>query len=386
MAEAPQKKARTVRPVNPFVAVEQQLRLSTQAQLEEVVNETESLDALTSAVQTVVENMPPCKVRGESLQLLSAWYQRRRDLTAAGNTVMKPISKEEVVRSVFKQLQATNPSIKLDAQRPPSPRTCLSIAAIPNLSASDADMFRNMHAYLQDYCPSLLASAQESKASVSNNITDTVMGLRTVPLKAVGDAPPQPQPPTQHTGHTHPATSSSSASSSSSTEVATAQSKAVKRNLNPVFRSAQRDEAVCRRIEEFGAEVLKQITAMLPLQASFRRPLKPDESPDGLVVSVSLSESSLSIEFAFCYHTTKEMCTFAQFREKAMTRTPPVVSRDHNIFSDQPTMLYVRKSPSDPWRRLQALFPTTVTHFLDDMALRQFVARSPQSLETESAQ
>lgn len=375
---------RTMRPVNPFEVIEQQLRLSTEAQLEEVTNETDSLDALTSAVRTVVKNMPPCKVKNESLHLLGAWLQRRRDLTATGNTVMRPISKAEVVRSVFKQLQTTNPDIKLDAQRPPSPQTCLSIAARPGLSASDADMFRNMHAYLQDYCPSILASPppkpnpkpKETEPSAPAAL-DTVLGLRAVPVAV------------SHTEQTH--TRPTLSSSFVPEDVSSKECKIVKRNLNPVFRLSKRQDETARRMDEYGPDVLKQIMAMLPLQASFRRPLKPDESPDGFVVGAYLSDENYTVEFRFSYHATKETCAFTQFREKAIARSPPVVSRDHTVFSDQPAMLYVRKSPADPWRRLHALMPVSVLHFLDDMALRQFVARdissrSSSSMETESAQ
>ena len=398
MAEVPQKKARTVRPVNPFVVVEQQMRLSARAQLEEVVNETESLDALTSTVQTIVDNMPPCKVKNESLHLLSAWHQRRRDLTAAGNTATRTISKTEVVRSVFRQVQALHPDLQLDALRPPSPKTCLSIAAKPGLAPSDADLFRNLHVYLQEYAPDLVAPIPTTQKPPSliqaqnHEAAAMILGLRTVPVRTVSPS---------HTEHTatdssHTATipiraesetkdAESQSQPKKKTAVPDPTNKAVRRNLNPTFRSTHHDEAVSRRIDEIGSEVIKRIMAMLPLQVSFRRPLRPEDSPDGLVVSAAIARDTRMVEFKFTYHSTKESCTFHEFREKAMTRT--VASRDHLHFTDQPSMLYARQSPSSPWRRLQSLIPTTVIHFLDDMALRQFVARdtsveSSSSLET----
>lgn len=388
MAEAPQKKARTIRPVNPFVVVEQQLRLSARAQLEEVANETESLDALTSAVQTIVDNMPPCKVKGESLHLLSAWHQRRRDLTAAGNTMTKPITKTDVVRNVFRQVQNMHPDLRLDALRPPSPQTCLSIAAKPGLAPSDADLFRNLHVYLQEYSPELIAIASESTSKSSTQVQDTttmVLGLRTVPVRTV--SPSHTEHTTTDSFHTdttaieikdaetQPQQKKKSASNASD-------SKVVRRNLNPTFQSAHRDEASRRRFEEFGSDVIKRVVAMLPLQVSFRRPLRPEDSPDGLVVSAALSSDTRSVEFKFTYYSTKEACTFQEFREKAMART--VASRDHLHFTDQPSMLYARKSPSSPWRRLQSLIPVAVLYFLDDMALRQFVARD-NSMESSSS-
>lgn len=398
MADAPQKKARTIRPVNPFVVVEQQLRLSMRAQLEETANETESLDALTSAVQTIVDNMPPCKVKGESLHLLGAWHQRRRDLTVSGNTAARPLNKIDVVRNVFRQIQNMHPDLRLDALRPPSPRTCLSIAAKPGLAPSDADLFRNLHAYLQEYSPELIAPVPASTDKPSSQIQDAatmILGLRTVPVRMV--SPSHTEHTTTDSFHTEttatiptqvevkdtetqPQPKKKSANATSADP-----SKVVRRNLNPTFRSAQHDEAVCRRIDEFGSEVIKRIVAMLPLQVSFRRPLRPEDSPDGLVVSAVLSNETHMVEFKFTYYSTKESCTFHEFREKAMTRT--VASRDHLHFTDQPSMLYARKSSSSPWRRLQSLIPTTVLHFLDDMSLRQFVAQdtsteSSSSLET----
>ncbi len=389
MAEVPQKKARTIRPVNPFVVVEQQLRLSARAQLEEVANETESLDALTSAVQTIVDNMPPCKVKGESLHLLGAWHQRRRDLTVAGNSASRPISKTDVVRNVFRQIQNMHPDLRLDALRPPSPQTCLSIAAKPGLAPSDADLFRNLHAYLQEYLPELISpAASESTSKPSTQVQDVapmVLGLRTVPVRVVSPSH------TEHTAtdsfhtETKDAESQSQPLKKKSATNSNEDPKVVRRNLNPTFQSTHRDESSRRRFEEFGSDVIKRVVAMLPLQVSFRRPLRPEDSPDGLVVAAALSNETRSVEFRFTYYTSREACTFQEFREKAMTRN--VASRDHLHFTDQPSTLYARKSPSAPWRRLHSLIPVSVLHFLDDMTLRQFVARdnsaeSSSSLET----
>lgn len=393
MAEVPQKKARTVRPVNPFVVVEQQLRLSARAQLEEVVNETESLDALTSTVQTIVDNMPPCKVKNESLHLLSAWHQRRRDLTAAGNTATRQISKTEVVRNVFRQVQALHPDLQLDPLRPPSPKTCLSIAGRPGMAPSDADLFRNLHVYLQEYSPEIVAPVSTQKPSIqaqNHEAAAMILGLRTVPVRTVSPSH------TEHTttDSTHTATIPMQAEESETKDIeqkkkvtannasADPISKAARRNLNPTFRSTHHDEAVSRRIEEYGPDVIKRITALLPLHVSFRRPLRPEDSPDGLVVSAALAHDTRMVEFKFTYFATKESCSFLEFREKAMKRT--VASRDHLHFTDQPSMLYARRLPSSPWRRLQSMIPTAVIHFLDDMALRQFVAQDT-SLDSSSS-